>query len=142
MNTNFRVMKERILQFIQSEQLSSTQFADTIGVQRSSVSHILSGRNNPSFDFIRKILLTYHQIRAEWLILGEGVMYKSDESRELFDENAPVYGDTKSEETRETVKKETVDKRVDSEQEKHETAGIERVVIFYRNNTFTEYHPH
>jgi len=135
-------MKERILQFMQNEQLSSTQFADNIGVQRSSVSHILSGRNNPSFDFIRKILLTYPQIRAEWLILGEGGMYKSDESRELFDENAPVYGDTKSEETREAAKKETADRHVDNEKGKHETTDIERVVIFYRNNTFTEYHPH
>jgi len=135
-------MKERILQFMQNEQLSSTQFADNIGVQRSSVSHILSGRNNPSFDFIRKILLTYPQIRAEWLILGEGGMYKSDESRELFDENAPVYGDTKSEETGEAAKKETADRHVDNEKGKHETTDIERVVIFYRNNTFTEYHPH
>ncbi len=126
------------MQFMQSEQISSTQFADKIGVQRSSVSHILSGRNNPSFDFIRKIMLTYPQIRAEWLIMGEGAMHKPEEGRELFDENEPVYGERKGPETGE---KDIVDRRDDKE-EQHEQTGIERVVIFYKNNTFTEYHPH
>ncbi len=134
-------MKERILQFMQSEQLSSTQFADRIGVQRSSVSHIVSGRNNPSFDFIRKILITFPNIRAEWLIIGEGGMYKEEENRELFDENPPVYGDTREEIPIEKEKRIEAGMREDKK-EMHETEGIERVVIFYRNNTFTEYHPH
>ncbi len=135
-------MKERILQFIQSEQVTSTQFADTIGVQRSSVSHILSGRNNPSFDFIRKILEAYAKINAEWLILGKGEMYKGGESRELFDEKPPVYGEESSEIKPETGKKSIPEIAGKDEEEMSKPYSIERVVIFYRNNTFTEYHPH
>lgn len=134
-------MKERILQFLQSEQISSTQFADAIGVQRSSISHILSGRNNPSFDFIRKMLQKYTEIRAEWLILGEGEMYKRVESRELFDDQAPVSGDVKQEEVQKTGTNKS-EQGGEEQDKKHEINDIERVVIFYRNNTFTEYHPH
>ena len=138
---NYKTMKDRILQFIQHEQVTSTQFADKIGVQRSSVSHILSGRNNPSFDFIRKILISYTKIRAEWLILGEGEMYKMEESRELFDEEPPVYGEESGVSAAEKEKKIRPGIRVDAEEKQEKQAGIERVVIFYRNNTFTEYHP-
>ena len=49
-------MKERILAFLQSENKSTAQFAEEIGVQPSGISHILSGRNNPSLDFVIKML--------------------------------------------------------------------------------------
>jgi transcriptional regulator with XRE-family HTH domain len=70
-------MKERLLKFLNTEQLSSARFAEIIGVQPSSVSHILSGRNNPGFDFIQKILSSYPSLNAEWLILGKGNMMKN-----------------------------------------------------------------
>ena len=70
-------MKERLLKFLNSEQLSSARFAEIIGVQPSSVSHILSGRNNPGFEFIQKILSSYPSLNAEWLILGKGNMIKN-----------------------------------------------------------------
>lgn len=70
-------MKERLLKFLNSQQLSSARFAEIIGVQPSSVSHILSGRNNPGFDFIQKILSSYAFLNAEWLILGKGNMMKN-----------------------------------------------------------------
>ena len=69
-------LKDRILRFLNKENISSTRFADEIGVQRSSVSHILSGRNKPSFDFIQKILSNYTNLHADWLIMGKGEMYK------------------------------------------------------------------
>jgi transcriptional regulator with XRE-family HTH domain len=65
-------MKEQIEEILTNYQLTSAQFADLIGVQRSSISHILSGRNKPSFDFIQKILLKYPHINADWLITGRG----------------------------------------------------------------------
>src|SRR4030066_1678355 len=72
-------MKDRIIKFLTQENLSATKFADEIGVQRSSISHILSGRNNPSFDFIQKILTRYRNLNSEWLLLGSGPMYKKDD---------------------------------------------------------------
>jgi len=69
-------MKDRLMQLMELEQLNPSKFADMIGVQRSSVSHVLSGRNNPSFDFIQKTLTAFTGLNAEWLILGKGKMYE------------------------------------------------------------------
>jgi len=67
-------MKDRLIRLLDSEQLTASKFADIIGVQRSSVSHVLSGRNKPSFDFIQKTLKSFPEINSEWLILGKGEM--------------------------------------------------------------------
>ncbi len=82
-------MEDRLLKLLDTEQLSSSKFADVIGVQRSSISHILSGRNKPSFDFLQKILRAFPMLNADWLILGEGNMYEGEPgplSGSLFDQ--------------------------------------------------------
>jgi len=81
-------MRERIIKFLEIENLSSSKFADDIGVQRSSISHILSGRNNPSFDFIQKMLTKYKSLNAEWLILGTGNMLRTLIQGNLFENTA------------------------------------------------------
>jgi len=65
-------MKDRITQFLASEGISPAEFADKIGVQRSSVSHVLNGRNYPSASFIQKMLGSYKTLNPRWLLLGEG----------------------------------------------------------------------
>jgi len=72
-------MLERISKLIKTKKLSSSQFADEIGVQRSSVSHVLSGRNKPSLDFVTKILTAYEDINSEWLLIGKGNMFSMSE---------------------------------------------------------------
>jgi len=82
-------MEDRLLKLLDAEQLSSAKFADVIGVQRSSISHILSGRNKPSFDFLQKTLIAFPMINADWLILGKGNMYEGEVntvSGSLFDQ--------------------------------------------------------
>src|SRR4030042_5143029 len=81
-------MKERIMEFLRKENKSAAQFAEEIDVQPSGISHILSGRNNPSYDFIIKILNKYPKLNAEWLLLGHGAMYKSIRQTSIFDEVA------------------------------------------------------
>jgi transcriptional regulator with XRE-family HTH domain len=71
-------MIERIQLIMKSRNLSAAQFADEIGVQRSSVSHILTGRNNPSLDIILKILQRFPEINSDWILTGNGAMVKSD----------------------------------------------------------------
>lgn len=73
-------MKDRLLQLLNKTGLSATKLADEINVQRSGISHILSGRNQPSFDFLAKILTHFPDIDAEWLILGKGNMIKKQEN--------------------------------------------------------------
>ena len=67
-------MKERILKFLESERISPAEFADKIGVQRSSMSHILNGRNYPSASFIQKMLQAYPYLNSRWLMIGVGAM--------------------------------------------------------------------
>lgn len=67
-------MKERILQFLEAEKISPAEFADKIGVQRSSMSHILNGRNYPSATFIQKMLKVYPLVNSRWLLIGDGPM--------------------------------------------------------------------
>lgn len=73
-------MNTRLKQFLAAENISQAQFADTINVVRASVSHVLAGRNNPSYDFIRAIMDNYPALNIEWLILGKGKMYKERET--------------------------------------------------------------
>ena len=60
----------RIRMIIDSHRLTAGAFADKIGVQRSNVSHVLSGRNKPSFEFLEKVLLAFPKVSALWLVTG------------------------------------------------------------------------
>lgn len=69
-------MNSRLLKFLNAENITQAQFADSIGVARASISHIISGRNKPGYDFISAMMEKYPQLNPEWLILGKGKMYK------------------------------------------------------------------
>ena len=79
-------MHHRLKQFLAAENISQSQFADEIGVARASVSHILSGRNKPGFEFIENMLTHYPALNSEWLIMGKGKMYKEATERPIFSE--------------------------------------------------------
>ncbi len=65
------VITERVIKIMEDNSLSSSQMADKIGVQRSAISHILSGRNKPSLDFILKVLEAFDGVSSDWLLKGE-----------------------------------------------------------------------
>ena len=71
-------LNERISKVIEYSNLSPSEFADEIDVQRSSISHITSGRNKPSLEFIIKIKSRFPEILWDWLVTGEGEMLKSE----------------------------------------------------------------
>ena len=62
---------------MRAKNLTARQFAEEIGIQPSGMSHIMSGRNNPSLDFVSKVIRRYPEIDANWLLLGRGEMYAS-----------------------------------------------------------------
>jgi transcriptional regulator with XRE-family HTH domain len=62
---------DRIKMVMKMNQLNAASFADRIGVQRSNVSHVLTGRNKPSLDFIEKMLIQFPKVNASWLISGQ-----------------------------------------------------------------------
>lgn len=71
-------MNRRLLQFLQAENITQAQFADTLSVARGSVSHILAGRNKPGYDFLESLLLHYPRLNLDWLMTGKGKMYRED----------------------------------------------------------------
>lgn len=82
-------MKSRIIKLLESEQLSPSRFAEIIGVQRSAISHILSGRNQPSLDMLSRILKYFPSLSAEWLFRGTEPMYLNDLGTDSPTDNTP-----------------------------------------------------
>jgi len=75
-------MHKRLEYWMGIEGLKSSELADNISVNRSTISHILSARNKPSIDFLNKLLRTYPNLNANWLISGIGYMYENQKSHE------------------------------------------------------------
>lgn len=69
---NNEAFKTRLEKIISYYDLSAAAFADAIGVQRSSISHLLSGRNKPSLDFVLKVIQQYPEVNLYWLLNGKG----------------------------------------------------------------------
>ncbi|MGC9375930.1 MAG: helix-turn-helix domain-containing protein [Bacteroidales bacterium] len=141
-------MKERILALLKDKQISATKLAEMIDVQRSSISHILSGRNKPSFDFIEKILTAYPDLNAQWLITGKGEMYIHQKS--LFDQDFQSSEEHKNLTSRESHIQNTLDDNMELKKpeavkskitENEKEKKIERIVLFYTDGKFKEYKP-
>jgi transcriptional regulator with XRE-family HTH domain len=142
-------MKERLLEFLKKENKSSAQLAEEIGVQASGISHILSGRNNPSLDFVLRMLGKYPFISTEWLLFGKGSMYREARMQSLFDFSQTDSADTSVRSADETIKqviKIQEDTKVNKQEESHfsdknGSSGVVRIVWFYDDNSFIEYFP-
>lgn len=80
---NINAIVERIEEIRSNHQLSAAGFASKIGVQRSAMSHILSGRNKPSLEFLMKVHEAFDEVALEWLILGSPTPHKN--TSDLFD---------------------------------------------------------
>jgi transcriptional regulator with XRE-family HTH domain len=143
-------MKERILEFLRNENKSSAQLAEEIGVQASGISHILSGRNNPSLDFILKMLEKYQFLSTDWLLFGKGSMYKDIRMQNLFDvNNGSGNNDYPEQSENKPYKPEPdfqnsgkdPDHKAFKVNETNKTPVVEKIVWFYDNNSFEEYYP-
>lgn len=143
-------MKDRIIQFLKENNLTSTKFADVIGVQRSSISHLLSGRNKPSFDFIEKMLLSYPDINAQWLITGKGDMLINQpslfEDQKETDKNVLTARELDIQNPVKTltdINKSDGGKEIAQISDKIDVGNtnIEKVMIFYSNGTFKAFNP-
>lgn len=73
-------MREKLQLLMNAENLTGSKLAEYLGIQPSSISHILGGRNKPSLDFVQKILQRYPRINPDWLLLDSDEMYRPDSS--------------------------------------------------------------
>jgi len=84
-------MIERVKLLLSVKNLSSAQLAEMIGVQRSGISHILSGRNKASLDFVLKVLDAFPELNEIWLLKGEGEMLKTTPTQQdIFEERPDI----------------------------------------------------
>jgi DNA-binding XRE family transcriptional regulator len=131
--------------------LNASSFADKIGVQRSSMSHLLSGRNKPSLDFILKIIEFFPDVDLYWILNGKGVFPKNSEVSENLNSNStvsnidttptpidlfsqisipdkPNIDHSKTREIKTLIENENPDE-------------VEKIIFFYKNGTFKIYSP-
>ena len=123
-STDFAKRLKKIMEFYQ---LSSSAFAERIHVQRSSISHLLSGRNKPSLDFVLKVTKEFHDVELYWLLNGKGDFPKSI---------SPISESTypnKISTSKEKVSQKSFEPPLLSNK------NIDRIVIFYSDGTFNEY---
>jgi len=143
-------MKDRLLEFLRKENKSSAQLAEEIGVQASGISHILSGRNNPSLDFILKMLEKYQFLSSDWLLFGKGSMYKEPRMQSLFDFDSVNSRDSNEQKTKtelikpeieyqNIIKSKTIRDTVISQN--NSNPEVIKIVWFYENNSFEEFLP-
>jgi transcriptional regulator with XRE-family HTH domain len=83
-------MTDRFKVLLDQLNLSPSEFADRIGVQRSSISHVLSGRNKPSIDFLEKILNVFPDIDTTWLITGRNTSLKTSKKEDYLAMNEGI----------------------------------------------------
>lgn len=116
--------------------LTASSFADKIGVQRSSMSHLLSGRNKPSLDFILKILEVFPEVDLYWILNGKGNFPKGYETRP-----ETLFPTHHNEPEKITLNPDKEIKSPENSLVDEMTGEIERIVIFYKNGNFKEYKP-
>lgn len=139
MNDEFSI-NSRILQIMQEKHLSNAAFADVIGVKRSSITHILSERNKPSLDFLYKLLETFRDVDANWLLKGEKqekMPTVSQSQQELF----PEFSSVPQNQAQQVVMQQEVSVQQSQELKPSVHKKIEKIVTFYSDKTFAEYFP-
>ncbi len=151
-NKDFGKRIEKIMDY---HAVSASSFADYMGVGRSSISHILSGRNKPSLDFVMKIVDAYTDVDLQWLLYGKGTFPKSENvsvekkiplsdtssisqsasapttisKQDLFSQSSPEEKIAAAN----TPPLEKISRIISTENE------IDRIVIFYADGTFSSY---
>lgn len=143
-------MRDRILKIMEREGLTPSKFAESIGIQRSAMSHIISGRNNPSLDVLLKILERFTYVDSDWLLFGKGEMIREHVLTEpyLFTnmlENRPnvqVVAENRKEigvETPVNIQKQPVVEQVICQEKP--SKNVSKIMIFYSDNTFDTFVP-
>ena len=124
---------------------SASGFAEQIGVQRSSISHILSGRNKPSLDFVMKVLHTYPEVDLYWLMNGTGEFPKTDKvasdvpALDVFNDTKPPapIDQGKNHDYEQTPKTTSQGITISEALQRH--AEIERIVVLFKDGSFKSY---
>ena len=136
---NINKFSKRIKKIMEYYDLNASTFAEKIQVQRSSISHILSGRNKPSLDFILKISKQFDEVDLYWLLFGNGTFPKSKKTEGVFPSTLFSEIDQKvdiSEKKENEVIQSNVEQTILKQFSNNE---IEKIVLFYKDGSFKDY---
>lgn len=154
---NTEDLTKRLEIILEYYSLNASSFADKIGVQRSSLSHLLSGRNKPSLDFILKILDVFPEVDLYWILNGKGTFPKSELNEEqVFSTSTPTsynqFIETTVEKKTKLLSEDVTNQKNEIEEKivtnfintknpafQRKDSEIEQIVIFYKNGTFKTY---
>ena len=131
-------MKDRIAHIMRAKNLKASDFAALLGIQPSGISHILSGRNQPSLDFIKKIKETFPEYNLDWIIFGTGpittsepLLFKPSEMPVEIPLDEPTEPETVFDVPEPVIEK-TITKG---------SSSIKNMFILYNDGTFETYSP-
>ena len=115
---NYDEILNRIQEVMKNNELSSSQFAERLGVQRSGISHILSGRNKPSLEFISKIHFKFDSVSIQWLLFGDETIKNTSKLLETDNKDNNIKFNSQFSEKK-----------------------TEKIIILYDDKSFIEFYP-
>ncbi|WP_055437290.1 helix-turn-helix domain-containing protein [Lacinutrix algicola] len=122
---------------------SASSFAEKIGVQRSSISHILSGRNKPSLEFVLKVLSSFPEVELYWLMNGKGKFPFEKDSEQKVEVKPKVENQNLFSKAETEIKTEIEKRPTDNSEMKQIVSNskkeIDRIVIFYKDGSFSNF---
>ncbi|NIJ54136.1 helix-turn-helix transcriptional regulator [Dyadobacter arcticus] len=122
-------LSDKIKQILTDKNITPSIFADEIGIQRSSISHILAGRNKPSLDIVQKIVKRFPELGLKWILDDEPLpTYHADHQVEIRSKNISESIQPKSKAMKEL-------------QKQPDEKSVEKILIFYSDGTFQEFRP-
>jgi len=132
--------REKILKIMEAEHMSARQFSEAVGIQNGTLSNILNGRNDASNEVIKKILMRFHHISAEWFMRDQGPMYvTADGTQQALFDIKPLELEVKEDE-QPKVSEDSKNRIVAKKEQPVQVApkSIERIVVFFSDGTFQE----
>lgn len=150
---------KRIEKIMNHYAISASSFADHMGVGRSSISHILSGRNKPSLDFVMRIVEAYPEVSLQWLLYNEGTFPAASnteisegsnpsastlpESNKTIVSDQDLFSNSENleDEKQESIKESIATIEETSPVKANSDQAIEKIVVFYKDGTFLSYNP-
>ena len=134
-NTEFAKRLQKVIDYYGE---SGSSFAEKIGVQRSSISHILSGRNKPSLEFVLKVLSSFPEVELYWLLNGKGNFPAEKNSTEIKSE-IPTRPESQNLFSEVEEKTQETNSTSISQIQKNSKKEIDRIVIFYKDGSFQNF---
>ncbi|VXB94626.1 DNA-binding protein [Flavobacterium sp. 9R] len=138
---NLDIFIKRLEYILDYYSMNAATFADRIGVQRSSLSHLLSGRNKPSLDFVLKIVEEFPEVNLYWLLIGKG-SFPDEQNSNIENHTPPILPNPSgSEKEKSKIQEENATNEVPTNFSISSTSKqqIEKIIFFYKNGSFKVY---